>query len=70
MDRKYELNQCEDIGDMDLCSEKQSTLPPKIHKMKDLTIEMTFEYTVVDGAKCLDYYQGKIIKATNEKNSL
>ena len=53
MDRKDELNAHEDKGEMDLWSEKQSTLPSKIDKMKGLTIEMTFEYTGVDGAKCL-----------------
>ena len=35
--------------------------------MKDLTIEMSFEHPGVDGAKCLDWYRGKIIKVTNEK---
>ena len=55
-----------DIGDMDLWSEKQSTLPPKIDKMKGLTIEITFKYTGVDGVKCLDWYQGKVIKVMNE----
>ena len=34
--------------------------------MKDLTIEMTFEYPGVDGSKCLDWYRGKIIKVMNE----
>ena len=51
---------------MDLWSEKQSTLPSKIDKMKDLKIETTFEYPGVDGSKCLDWYQGKIIKVMNE----
>ena len=37
--------------------------------MKDLTIEMTFEYPGVYGAKYLDWYQGKTIKVTNEKKS-
>ena len=55
---------------MDLWSEKQSTLPSKIDKMKDLTIEMTFEYPVVDGAKCMDWYWGRIINLSNEKNSV
>ena len=53
MEWKDELKQREDIGEMDLWSEKQSTLPPKIDTMKDLRIEMTFEYPGVDGAKCL-----------------
>ena len=57
----------EDKGEMDLWSEKQSTLPSKIDKMKGLTIEMTFEYPRVDGAKCLDWYRGRIIKLRNEK---
>ena len=48
---KDELKRRDDIGEMDLWSEKQSTLPPKIDKMKGLTIEMTFEYPGVDGAK-------------------
>ena len=60
----------EDKGEMDLWSEKQSTLPSKIDKMKGLTIEMTFEYPVVDGSKCLYWYQGRIIKLRNEKNSV
>ena len=55
-----------EIGKMDLWSENQSTLLPKIYKMKDLTIEMTFEYGVVYGSKCLDWYQDKIIKVMNE----
>ena len=49
MDRKDELKRHEDKGEMDLWSEKQSTLPSKIDKMKGLTIEMTFEYPRVDG---------------------
>ena len=35
---KDELNWHEDKGEMDLWSEKQSTLPSKIDKMKGLTI--------------------------------
>ena len=54
MDRKDELKQREDIGEIDLWSENQSTLLPKIDKMKDLTIEMNFEYPGVDGTKCLE----------------
>ena len=42
MDGKDEFKRHEDKGDMDLWSEKQSTLPSKIDKMKGLTIEMTF----------------------------
>ena len=57
IDRKDELKRHEDIGEMGLWSEKQSTLPPKIDTMKGLTIETTFEYTGVDGANCLDWYQ-------------
>ena len=48
MNGKDELNGHEDKGEMDLWSEKQSTLPSKIDKMKGLTIEMTFEYLGVD----------------------
>ena len=66
MNGKDELNRREDKGKMDLWSEKQSTLQPKIDKMKDLTIEMTFKYPGEDGAKCLDWYRGNIIKVTNE----
>ena len=60
----------EDKGEMDLWSEKQSTLLSKIDKMEGLTIEMTFEYPGVDGAKFLDWYRYKIIKLRNEKNSV
>ena len=70
MDGKDELKRREDIGEMDLWSEKQSTLPPKIDKIIVLTIIMTFEYPGVDGAKCLDWYRGRIIKLRNEKNSV
>ena len=63
---KDELKRREDIGEMDLWSEKQSTLPPKIDKMKYLLIEMTFEYPGVYGAKCLDLYWDNIIKVMNE----
>ena len=38
----------------------------KIDRMKGLTIEMTFEYPGLYGAKFLDWYQGKIIKVMNE----
>ena len=55
---------------MDLWLEKQLTLPSKIDKMKGLTIEMTFEYPGVDGPKCLEWYQVRIIKLRNEKNSV
>ena len=34
--------------------------------MKGLTLEMNFEYPGVDGAKYMDWYQGKIINVTNE----
>ena len=57
----------EDKGEMDVWSEKQSTLPSKIDKMKGLIIETTFGYPGVDGAKCLDWYRGRIIKLRNEK---
>ena len=70
MDGKVELKRHEDKGEMDLWSEKQSTLPSRIDKMKGLTIEMTFEYPVVDEAKCLEWYRGRIIKLSNEKNSV
>ena len=66
MDEKDELKQREDISETDPWSENQSTLPPKIDRMKDKKIEMTFEYPGVYGAKCLEWYQSKIIKATNE----
>ena len=65
MDEKDELKQHEDKGEMDLWSEKQSTLPSKIDKMKGLTIEMTFEYSGVNGTKCLDWYRFRIIKLSN-----
>ena len=67
MDRKDELKQSKDNGGMDLCSEKQSTLPPNIDNMKGLKNEMIFEYLGVDGAKCLDWYQGKMIKVIHDK---
>ena len=60
----------ENIGDIDLWSGKQSTLPLKIDKMKGLTIEMTFEYPGVDGTKFLDWYRGRIINLRIEKNSV
>ena len=70
MDGKDELKRHEDKGEMDLWSEKQSTLLSKRDKMKFLTIEMTFEYPVLDGAKCLEWYWGRIIKLMNERNSV
>ena len=70
MDGKDELKRHEDKGEMDLWSEKQSTLPSKIDKMKGLTIEMTFEYPGVDGANFLVWYQGRIIKLRNKRNSV
>ena len=42
IDGEDELKWRKDVGEMDLWSEKQSKLPPKIDKMKYLTIEMTF----------------------------
>ena len=60
----------EDKDEMDLWSEKQSTLRSKIDKMKGLTMETTFAYPGVDGAKCLDWYRSRIIKLRNEKNSV
>ena len=51
---KDELKRHEDKGEMDLWSEKQSTLLSKIDKIKGLTIEMTSEDPGVDGAQCLD----------------
>ena len=42
MDGKDEFKRHEDKGEMYLWSEKQSTLPSKIDKMKGLTNEMTF----------------------------
>ena len=70
MDGKDKLNRHEDKGEMDMWSEKQSTLPSKIDKMKTLTIEITFEYPGVNGAKCLDWYRGRIINLSNEKKSV
>ena len=60
----------EDKSEMDLWSENKSTLPSKIDKMKGLTIETTFEYLGVDGAKCMDWYRVRIIKLSNERNSV
>ena len=70
MDGKDELKRHEDKGEMYMWSEKQSSLPSKIDKMKGLIIETTFEYPGIDGAKCLDWYRGMIIKLRNEKNSV
>ena len=70
MDGKDELKYHEDKGEMDLWSEKQSTLPSKMDKMKGLTIEMTFEYPGVDVSKCMDWYQDRINNLKNEKNSV
>ena len=67
---KDELKRHEDKGEMDLWSEKQSTLPSKIDRMKGLTIETTFEYPGVDESKCLDWYWGRIIKLRNERSSV
>ena len=66
MDGNGEFERREDIGEMDLRSEKQSTLPPKIDKMKGLTIKVTFEYSGVYGSKCIHWYRGNIIKVINE----
>ena len=63
---KDKLKRREDIGEMDLWSEKQSTLSPKISRMKGLTIEMTFEYPGLYGTKCLYWYRGNIIKLMNK----
>ena len=60
------MKQHEDIGDMGLWSEKKSTLPSKIDSIKGMTIEITFEYTVLDRAKFLVWYQVNIIKLMNE----
>ena len=60
------MKRLEDIGEIHMWSEKWSTLPLNIDKMKGLTNEMIFEYPGVDGAKCLDWYSGKIIKVMNE----
>ena len=38
--------------------------------MKGLTIETNFEYPVLAGTKCLEWYRGKIIKVTNEKKCI
>ena len=70
MDGKDELKRHEDKGEMDMWSEKQSTLPSKIDKMKGLTIELTFEYTGVDLSKCLVCYRGRILMLRNERNSV
>ena len=67
VDGKDELKRHKDKGEMDLRSEKESTLPSKTDKMKGLTIEVTFEYPRVDVPKCLDWYWGRIIKLRNEK---
>ena len=66
---KDELKRREDIDEMDLWLEKQSTLPPKIEKMKGLTIDITFGNPGVYGSKCLLCYWGKIIKVVNETKS-
>ena len=66
MYRKDELKRREDICEMDLWSENQSTLPTKIDNIKALTIEITFECLVVDGDKCLNWYQVNIIKVIPE----
>ena len=66
MDRKDEFKRRGDKCEMGLWSEKQSTLPPKIYKIKGLTTGITFEYPGVYGSKCLYLYRVKIIKVINE----
>ena len=41
----------------------------KRHEDKGET-DLAFEYPGVDGAKCLNWYRGRIIKLRNEKNSV
>ena len=59
MDSKDELKGHEDIGEIYQLSEKQSILPPKIYRMKYLTIEITFEYMGLDRDNFLDWYQAR-----------
>ena len=56
IDAEEEIERRQNMGEMDIWSEKQVTLPPAISKLKGFMLEMSFDYTGEDGGKCLNLY--------------
>lgn len=67
IDGRGELKRRGDDGELDLWTERQSTLPPDEKKMKGLEIEMSFEYPGEDGVKTLDWYRGTVEGIVNKE---
>ena len=54
IDAEEEIERRQNMGEMDIWSEKQATPPPSISKLKVFMIEMSFEYPGEDGGwRCL-----------------
>ena len=67
VDAKEKLDQMQRSGEIDLWSEKQSTLPPDISKMKGFKLEMCFVYPGEGGAQCLDWYRGIVDRVIDKE---
>ena len=67
LDGQSELERRQENGQVDVWSEKQSTLPPKLADMKGLEIEMCFNYPGEDGSQILDWYRGTIESMVSKK---
>ena len=66
-DAQEEIQRRQNMGEMDIWSEKQATLPPAISKLKGFMIEMSFEYPGEDGGQCLDWYRGQVVEVLNKE---
>ncbi len=70
-DAQEKLDHMQRTGEIDLWSEKQTTLPPSITTMKGFKVEMCFVYPGEGGAQCLDWYRGTVERVIDEdKNSV
>ena len=49
IDAEEEIERRQNMGEMDIWSEKQVTLPPAISKLKGFMLETSFEYRGEDG---------------------
>lgn len=66
-DGKAEVKRRQDLGLMDIWSEKQQSIPPPLSQYLKMWVEVAFEYPGEEGDTCIDWYRGQISKVINAK---
>ena len=70
VDAKAKLDLRQEQGIMDIWSELQQTIAPTAKELKNMVVEVAFEYPGEDGTICLDWYHVTVEKVVNEKKCL